>query len=86
MAINDFDEQHQSYGQMLQCTELAYFIESGQLNTIQDILNFLKCRGDALNNELLESGFFKGTRSLSSEEYDLWVAQFEAKEPGTVFN
>ena len=78
MAIIDTDDANQRYGRMMECCDIEMAIESGQFKTLNDVLEAVKATAKNLRKELGECDFFKGSRSVPFEEFELVAAQYEA--------
>lgn len=78
MSVNDRDDAQQLYGRMMECWDIEHAIESGQAKSMDDILAYVKARSDYLRSELKDSEYFSGCRSVSNDEYESTVAQYQA--------
>lgn len=78
MAVIDNDDANQLYGRMMECCDIEMAIESGQFKTIEDVLEAVKSSAQNIQQSLISCDFFKGNRSVPSEEFELVAAQYEA--------
>lgn len=56
-------------GRMYECADIQMAIESGQFTTIEQVLEAVKARAEAINARLRDAGAFDGVRMLTQEEF-----------------
>ncbi len=71
MKVKSKEEADQLYGRMMEDCEIQHAIESGQFESLSDVLDAVKARSESIQKALSEFGSFDGVRSLSKEEYKL---------------
>ena len=84
MKVKSKEEADQLYGRMMEECEIQQAIESGQFESLSDVLDAVKSRSESFQKALSEFGFFDGVRSLSKEEYELIESQYDANLPETI--
>lgn len=79
------DDVDEMYGRMMECSDIAAAIQSGQLKSLDDVLNALKKRSESISQAFSEGGLIGG-RPVIHCERELVRAQLEAAEPDVVMH